>query len=175
MPDADVEKLRGQLTDIYANYRNICLSKKYYELLLARTERANFWYEVIIAVGTSTAVAGWAFWKFPIADTVWPVFGGVVAILAVIKPIVAFTPRIERFTSLATYYSSLLIDFQALIFEIKTKERIDPAAYKVYSGLLNKLKALPAKEDPNPSEKVLREITKRVNREIPADSLWHPK
>ncbi len=174
MTEDQISKLRGQLSDIYANYRNVALSKKYYELRLSRTERLNFWYEVTLAVGTSGTVAGWAFWKFPVADTVWPIFGGFVAVLSIIKSIVAFAPRIERFTTLATYYGTLLIDFQILIFEIKRKGNLDAVGHKAYSGLINKLKTLPAKEVPDPSERVLRKLVERVNREIPVKSLWYP-
>jgi len=173
--NAEILNLRAQLSDIYRDYRNTCLSKKYYELRLRQTERVNFWYEVTLAVGTSGTVAGWAFWKFPIADVVWPVLGGIVSVLAIIKPILGLSSRIEKLTTLFANYSTLLIDFQLLIFEIKRKGKLDKADREVYFGLCEKFKTGAGKDEPAPSVKVLRELRMQVDCEIPVESLWSPK
>lgn len=175
MTENEILDLRTQLSDIYRDYRNMCLSKKYYACRLKRIQQYNFWYEIILAVGTSGTVAGWAIWQQPNWQTVWIVIGAVVAIFTVIKPIINFAGEIERLTTLETKFNSLQIDFQILIFDIKTRKKLDKSLLKTYKEICEKQKNIGVKEDSAPSQKVLRRLCDEVNQEIPVNSLWSPK
>jgi hypothetical protein len=175
MTNTEILHLRTQLGDIYKDYRNICLNKKYYAYRLRQTQKLNFWYEIILAIGTSGTVAGWAIWQQPNWQPVWIAIGAVVAICSVIKPIINFSADIERFTTLETKFNALQIDFETLCFDIKRKKNLDESLIKLYKEIREKLKDFGVKEDSAPPIKLLRRLQKEVNQEIPASSLWSPK
>lgn len=175
MTDRELKALRDQLSDIYRDYRNVALTKKVYEHELCRTERLNRVYEIVLAVGTSGTIAGWALWKDPLLANVWPVIGGVIAVLSIIKPILGLGAKIERLSEISTHYASLLIDFQVLMFEIKRKQTLDDADRAAYFKLLDKIKSVGPKDDPKISKKLHYRFFEEVNREIPVDSLWSPE
>lgn len=175
MTEAEIFHLQAQLTDIYRDYRNMCLNKKYYACLLRKTQRLNFWYEIILAIGTSSVVAGWAIWQKPGWQTVWIGLGAIVAIGTIIKPIVDFSSEIERLTTLETQFNALQLDFETLCFDIKTKNGLDESLIKFYKDIREKLKTLGAREDSAPSQDFLRKLQNEVNQEIPASSLWSPQ
>jgi hypothetical protein len=175
MTDRELKALREQLSDVYRDYRNVYLTKKAYEHEARRVERLNRAYEIFLAIGTSGTIAGWALWKDPSLANVWPVIGGVVAILSVVKPILGLSSKIERLTSITTHYASLHIDFQVLMFEIRRKQAFDDVERATYFKLLEKIKAVGPKDDPVISKKLHYKLFDEVNREIPPESLWSPE
>jgi hypothetical protein len=174
MTRAEILHLRTQLSDIYKDYRNMCLSKMYYAERLRKTLRRNFWYEIFLAIGTSGTVAGWAIWQQPGWEMAWIIIGGIIAVFTIIKPIINFSGEIERLTTLETKFNALQIDFETLCFDIKTKQCLDKSLIKVYKNIKEKLKSLGVKEDSAVSEKILRRLQAKVNQEIPAKTLWSP-
>lgn len=175
MEPTELHSLRAQLGDIYRDYRNVCMSRKYYEHRLKRTHNFNFWYEVTLAFGTSGTVAGWAFWTNPTGQTIWIGIGTVVAIGTIVKPILKLVDEIERLTTLATKYAALQIDFQLLIFDIKSEGKMSKSLRRFYRETCDKMKDLDVKGDSAPSAKLLKRCYDDVNREMPPSSLWSPE
>lgn len=175
MTKNEISHLQIQLSDIYKDYRNMCLNKKYYACRLRRVQRLNFWYEIILAIGTSGTVAGWAIWQQPNWQPVWIGIGVIVAICSIIKPILNFSGEIERFTTLETKFNALQIDFETLCFDIKRKKGLDDSLIKLYKETREKLKTLGVKEDSAPSKRIIQRLCNDVHQEIPVNSLWSPK
>lgn len=172
MPRSDSKILVSQLTDIYADYRNVLMSKLYYENRLKAFISRNFWYEVFLAIGTSGTVAGWAIWSREYGVTVWAIIGGAVAIFSVLKPILNYGSEIERYGQLRSHYDSLYYDFQTFAFDLKTNHRLTNVEIDTYKTLRKKMSDMKVPDDPNPSEKLLRECQERVYHQIPTDRLW---
>ena len=175
MTKAEILHLQTQLSDIYRDYRNICLNKKYYAERLRKTLGYNYWYEIFLAAGTSGTVAGWALWQKPGWETVWIVIGAVIALLTAIKPATNLSGEIERLSTLETKFKALQLDFEMLCFDIKTKRGLDKSLIKSYKDIRDKLQTLGVKEDSAVPTEVLRRIQHEVEREIPSTSLWAPK
>lgn len=174
MEKADLFSLRAQLSDVYRDYRNTCLSKKYYEHRLKSVRNINLIYEIVLAFGTSGTVGAWAIWKEPGGNTVWIGIGVTVALLTIIKPLVKLGDEIERLSFLATKYAAMQIDFQLLIFDIKATRQLNDELRRFYKEICTKMQELSAKEDSAPNQKLLRNLCEEVNREIPPKSLWSP-
>ena len=118
MTDSETSNLRTQLTDIYRDYRNVAMSRKYYECRRVERHRFNVWYEIVMAFGTSGTVGTWAFWQQPAAgQQFWIAIGILVSIGAIAKPILKVGDDIERLAALSAKYAALQIDFEQLIFE----------------------------------------------------------
>jgi hypothetical protein len=169
------ERLCKELADVYDPQRNVLLTRKHYERRLKNFQRFNSAFEIFLAFGTSTTVAGWALWTTSIGDTAWAIIGGVIAILAVIKPILKLPAHIERFSVLATKYNSLLVDLQVIVFDIKSNAGLNVSGRQRFKAACEKLKNMGAREDPAVSEKIRRKLCIEVNNELPADNYWFPK
>jgi hypothetical protein len=175
MHGVELISLRAQLSDIYRDYRNVCLSRKYYEYRLKRVHSTNFWYEAVLAFGTSGTVAGWAFWSNPTGQAIWIGIGIIVALATIVKPILKLPDDLERLTTLSTKYAALQIDFEQLIFDIKSELKVSKALRKSYREIREKMKDLDVKGDSGPNAKLLSRCQVEVNREIPPSSLWSPQ
>lgn len=178
MTDAKVLHLREQLSDIYRDYRNVCLSQKYYAYRLRRVNRVNRVYEIVLAVATSGTVAGaiadWSIWQTNYGRTVTLFAGAVIAIATVIKPVLKLPEEIQRLSTLETSFHSLLLDFRLLIFEIKNKHALTEEILKTYKTTYGKVKELIHKEDPDPPDHIVKLLCEEVKREISVKDLWNP-
>lgn len=174
MDAAELTSLRARLSDIYRDYRDTVMSRKYYECRRQSTYRFNFWYEVLIACGTSGTVGGWALWSVPAGHLVWVGVGATVAIATIVKPILKLADELERLAALSTKYAALQVDFEQLIFDIKTAGTITKPIRRIYGNICDKMKDLDGKGDAPPRERLLKRCQDDVNREIPPTSLWSP-
>lgn len=174
MVSAETLNLRSQLKDVYRDYRNVAMSRKYYECRRQTRHNFNVWYEIVLAFGTSGTVGGWALWTNPTGQQIWIGIGILVSIGAIAKPILKLGDDIERLTTLSAKYAALQIDFEQLIFDIKGEQKITKLIRKAYKEICQKLKDIEVKGDSPPDEKLLRKCQEDVNREIPPNSLWWP-
>jgi len=174
MKKHEKERLCTELQDIYDMMRNVALTKKHYDRRLHKFQRGNTAFEILLAIGTSSTVAGWTFWSSSMGVPVWTTIGIVIAVLTILKPILRLPAQIERFSILSTKYNALLIDLQIISFDIKSRGNIEDAIRSRFKAECEKLKNMGAKEDPVVSEKIRRKLCAEVNREIPAESFWYP-
>jgi hypothetical protein len=83
----DYEALRAELGVIYDTYRRSAMNEKYYANRLTHLTNWNRYIEIVLAVGTSTAIAAWAIWTLNSwAKVFWAGFSGVITLLAITKP-----------------------------------------------------------------------------------------
>lgn len=163
------------LDEIYDFYRTALLSEKYYANRLTLYKRTNLAYEIILALGTSTAIAGWAIWQESRAGKIfWPAFAGVVTLLAVIKPILQVPKEIENYSMLHTGYRALCLNLEAIVTDIRRKEEMNPQAQQLLDAAEKQYQALALKDDVSPSKKLVRKCQNAVNQQIPVESLWYP-
>ena len=175
MVTTEIPNLRAQLSDVYRDYRNICMSRKYYECRRRSIHRFNLWYEIVLAFGTSSVVGSWAIWVDPAGAKVWIIIGAIVAVATIAKPILKLSDAIERLSTLAAKYAALQIDFEQLIFDLKSEGEFTDQLKKTYKETREKMKDLDVKGDSPPNAKLLKRCQGDVLREVPASSLWSPE
>jgi hypothetical protein len=165
----------GQLKIIHREFRTAALNKKYYGYKLDCYQHANTWLEILIAIGatTGTGIAGFAIWKSGAGTTAWAIISGLSIVLAAVKPIIALPKQIERYSKLASSYSTIFEAYRGMEQDFEatglTTENVD-----AFKKLRAQVVELSADDDRNPSRKLIKRFEDEVNREIPTSSLWMP-
>lgn len=169
------ESLNAQLQVVYNLYRTALLNCKYYADRLVTLQKWNTIFEIALVIGTSGTIGTWAIWKSDFGGYVWPIIGGIAAVLAITKPVVQLSRRIEQYSKLWANYSGLFYDLDLLVSEISATRTLTPETLKSFSAAQERYKGLALREeDPRPVEKLRRKYYEEVNREIPPDRLWVP-
>jgi len=161
--------------DLYFQYRTVCLNRKYYGYRLQAIRGWDKFFEIVIAIGTSSVVGGWSLWHAGIGSTIWAVLGGLTALVAVIKPFLQFSKQVERYTKLFIGYGDTFYDLELLVSEIGRKRNYNDEMEMAYHKTLDRLKQLAADDDPQPNRKLVLKCTDEVNKEIPMERLWWPE
>lgn len=95
-------------------------------------KRCNLLSEVLVALATSSAVAGFWFWSLPPGQELWRIVGAVATIIAIAKPLLTLTDRIQSKTELLTdarsleheYFTITLLIRQADEYKDEYKQRL---------------------------------------------------
>jgi hypothetical protein len=92
---------------VYDVLRTLLLNKKYYAERLSLFQKYNFVMEMLIACGTAgSGVAGFAVWQLAVGKIVWGIISAAAIILAIAKPLLKLTDRIEMYAKLYGEYTS---------------------------------------------------------------------
>jgi len=165
----------AQLIEVYEVYRDALLNRKYYAQRMTFHKTVNQYYEIILAMGTSSTIAAWAFWKTGLGELAWTLIGGLVAVLVILKPIFQLSKEIERFTKLYIGWKNLHYDLKELVTGIKSQETLTAEMLKQFSAAKERKRQVQEDEDPRPLKRLVRKYTDEVNEEIPLENLWRPK
>lgn len=178
------KQLRAQARVIYDHYRTVCMSRHYYASRLILFKRYNLTYEVALAVSTSGAfvawyssspLSAWYFWQTPAGNVVRTSIAGLVVLLAILKPFLPFSEKIEKYSKLFIGYSDLYYDLKEIVDSMKTKESITKKVSDALSKAQKRYKDLALQDDPKPSKRLLRKCQNEVNRRFPASDFWYPQ
>src|SRR5688572_12095384 len=121
MTEQDRALLRRRLHQLYDEYRTAILNRKYYGHRLKIAKRQELVADLIVAIGTSSAVAGWTFWQTPRIATVWSVIGAAAALAAILKTALPLAQTVERYSKLYTGYSGLCFDIKQIIDHVRSE------------------------------------------------------
>ena len=169
------QQLREQVKQIYDRYRTALLSKKYYAHRLTGYERCNIVIEVLLALTASSAIGSWWFWKgTAMGSATWSCLGMITAVLAVLKPFLSLTSKIERSANLYASYALLHSELHNLVDDMRVKETLTDDMLTHYRNARERMAVLVQKEDPKPHQKLARKYYEEVKREIPVEKLWMP-
>lgn len=170
---AAIDHNKDRLKQVYDKYRTVHMSRDYYGCRLALYQKYNFFYEIVLAVGTSGAVGGWYMWRTEVGRTTWAVAGGLVALLAILKPIVQLPKQIENYSKLYVAYADLYYDYETLIEDVEVAGGLNAEMEEALKSARSRYKDLALKDDPNPSQKLLRQCQAEVNRKVPTFANWY--
>lgn len=165
---------RDRLKRIYDNYRNVEMSRDYYACRLKRFKDYNRAYEIIIAIGSSTTVAGWLIWQTEIGKVSWAIFAGIVAVLTIIKPILQLPKEIERYSKLHTGYCDLYYDYRHIVDEVKAGGGITKKLSESTAKAENRYRELALQDDEKPSMRLLRKCQTAVKQRVDSFDKWWP-
>ncbi len=162
--------------DVYGQYRTARLNVRYYEARLKTLSRRSFWMEFLLAVSTTSSVTGFWFWQTVVGGYIWKAFGILAILLAVLKPLLKLTDKIQLKTEMLTDYRSLAHDFQKLTFSIKQNHKYDKALSNQFSVLVDKTGEIIRKHtDGNINQNLRRRCHQIVKNELPASIFFVPE
>ncbi len=160
---------------LYDAYRTALLNRKYYADRLVTRQRWNLALEVILAVGTSGTIGGWAIWKQGVGPGVWAAVAGFVALIAILKPLLQLSKAIERYSKLFIGYTELHNELQRVVLEVQTCKTLTDEMWRCFQSALTRHSKLALEDDARPAERLRRRCYDEVNREIPPSELWMPE
>ncbi len=167
--------LNNPVWDVYDELRTARLNIKYLQTTIRRLNSWNTFFEILIAVTTSSTVAGFSFWKTAYGGGIWTAVGVVAAISSVIKPILKFPERIGRKEELLASYHILDHDLNTICIEIKHEKKYDDGLYKQFLRALDRKAELVKQDAASGVDERLRiRCREAVEQELPADSFYIP-
>ncbi len=168
--------LQHPVWDIYDEYRTARLNVKINEYQLANYKRWNFWIEFILALTASSSVASFWFWQNATGQIVWKYLLVITAILAVLKPMLNLSGKIQKFSEILTDFKSLEHDFHKLTILINQQQRYDPEFKDQFYYLLDQKRFINQKTNEGTIRKSKkREFEDQVINELPATSFYIPE
>ena len=170
----DPQLLNGRLREIYDLYRTASMNSKYYGDRLAFWRKWNTRLEIITALGTSGAVAAFAFWQSDAGRVIWGVVAIIAVILNVVKPIIGFSSKIEKYSTLFSRYSDLFTDLERLVSKVYQDKALSDSIMQSFFEAQLRIQWLSTQEDSSQSDKRVLKYYEEVNREIPLERLWIP-
>ncbi len=168
------DDLEAELRRLYDKYRTALLNRKYYGHKLESFQRTNLIFEMLVAIGTSSAIGAWAIWRDDIGTIIWALLTGVTALIAVIKPLLQLPRKIEKYSKLFAGHGDVFYDLDALVEEVRERKELTEEMRHAYKTALNRIKKMAPQDDPRPSRELLDRYYFEVNREIPPQNLWVP-
>ncbi len=117
--------LQHPVWDIYDEYRTARLNVKINEYQLAIFKRYNFGIEFILALTASSSVASFWFWQSATGQIAWKFLSIITAILAVLKPMLNLSGKIQKYSEILTDFKSLEHDFHKLTILINQQQKYD--------------------------------------------------
>ncbi|MCJ7602037.1 MAG: hypothetical protein MUO63_11135 [Desulfobulbaceae bacterium] len=168
--------LQHPVWDIYDEYRTARLNVKINEYHLANYKKWNFIIEFILALTASSSVASFWFWQSATGQTVWKCLSVLTAILAVLKPMLNLSGKIQKFSEILTDFKSLEHDFHKLTILINQQQRYDPEFKDQFYYLLDQKRFINQKTNEGTIRKSKkREFEAQVINELPANIFYIPE
>ena len=156
-------------------YRTAALNRFYYA---ARLRRARLWTkasDIIVAAGSSTAIAAWTLWQDSDGRIVWQGIGGTAAVVGVLKPVLRLNDDVQRYGELVTGYAALVFDCETLTRRMRIENGISEKTWDQYESMIDRMREMGIKDDTLVNGRLLDRCTDEVNRRIPMETLWWPK
>jgi hypothetical protein len=163
------------VNQIYDEYRVMLLNKKYYAARLTKTKRYNFVMEFLIAVGaTGSGVAGLAVWKTDYGAGVWAGLSTASILLAIAKPLLKLTDRIENYGKLYGEYARAFQNLEMLVRDLQVYKLLSDDRIKTFIQIRSRTAELVALDDTDPNPQLVAALQAQVNAEIDVSRLWLP-
>jgi hypothetical protein len=136
----------------------------------------NLTYEIVLAVGTSSAVAGFSFWQEAAGKTIWAAIGGLTTLLAIVKPVLNFPATLRRKQELLSSYMILDHDLNAIGIAVQQKRKFDKSARNRLARALQRKSELVGKDaESSVNERLRRRCYDEVLRELPSEAFYIPR
>jgi hypothetical protein len=163
------------LRSLYDDLRTSLMNRMYYGHKLAKSKNYNIAIEILIAIGTSGAIGGWIIWQKSIGVYIWAVVPRIVAILAILKPIINLTKQIELYSSLFVGHGDVYYDLKKIVEKIKVDKNMSDNIVNDYLKVIDRIQSLAAKDNEAPDKKLLIKFQNKVNVQLPSDRFWLPE
>ncbi|MCX5999623.1 MAG: hypothetical protein NTU41_08560 [Chloroflexi bacterium] len=156
-------------------YREALMNRKYYGYRLSRVKARSLCMDIVIAVGTSSAIAAWAIWKSTSAGAnAWAALAGLATLLAVLKPILNLSKEVDRYTKLYVGHGDVFYDLETIVTKLGNVGNYTDEMQAAFDRAHDRIKQLAPDDDPKVDRILLRRCFEEVKAEKPVDSLWWP-
>ena len=162
--------------EVYDLHRTCRLNVKYWSAKLVILRRNNFFLEyLLMATAPSSAIAGLVFWNTTYGKTVWSILICVTAFIAVAKPLLKFSDKLEKLQKVVTLYKSVEFQIEALENDIQREDEYSTTIVNTYKNLANQVGEISKDEPIESVDQDLRESCyKEVNEELPFTNFYEP-
>jgi hypothetical protein len=168
--------LQHPVWDIYDEYRTARLNVKINEYRLAIFKKYNFCIEFFLALTASSSVASFWFWQSANGQIVWKFLFVLTAILAVLKPMLNLSGKIQKYSEILTDFKSLEHDFHKLTILINQQQRYDSEFTDQFYYLLDQKRFINQKTNEETIKKSKKlEFENQVIEELPANIFYIPE
>jgi hypothetical protein len=157
-------------------YRTASMNRKYYGYRLSRVKLLNVGLEILVAVGTSSAIGAWWIWRSSSAgETAWAILAAAATLLAILKPILKLSDQVERHTKLFVGHGDVYYDLKLIASDLARAKNYTDEIDKNFRRTVERIKELAPEDDPKINDRLRRKSYEEVKREIPVESLWWPR
>lgn len=168
------EALERSLKQLYRELRNEMFNREYYGCMLHRRRRLDRLLQFVIAVGSSSAIAGWAIFREGTGAAVWATIAGLTTLVAVAQPILNLPKDIERYSKLFMSHASIYEELKRIVQEVEVRQDFPPGLRKAFAEAGRLRSALSADDDPKVDKRLARKVQEDVNRFWPVKKFWMP-
>ena len=151
---------------------NIC----YLQWEQRRLKRIHFYMEVFLAIFTSSTVAGFWFWGTLWGGYAWKIIGAIVAILAVLKPILKTADRIRKTTELLTDARAINHELNTIcVLTRQSQEYKEEFKERLIKAMEYKGEFIKNYKERTANKKVVDQCDKRVRKDFPPEDFYIPE
>lgn len=162
--------------DVYDQYRTARLNLKYYQIQLNYLKRWNLAIETILAISASSSVAGLWFWEGLYGGYLWKIIGSIAAILAVIKPVLNLSDKINKKEELIIGYKGLHHDLEKISILVNQNQAYSEDLKKQFLDALDRKGVLIQKDNDTKVNRKLRDrLQLEVIDELPIKHFYIPR
>jgi hypothetical protein len=157
------------------DFRDAAFNRRYYSCLLSQAKRLNLTLDIIVAIGTSGAIAAWNIWQDGPGTFVWKSLASVATLVALIKPFLTLPKEIERYSELVAGWAGVFYDLKQITVKMRTSGAITDEIWCAFEPTQQRVKELGVKDDPNINKRLQRRCFEEIKQQIPSDALWWPE
>lgn len=168
------ESLQRSLKQLYRELRNEMFNRDYYGCILHRRRRQDRIIQLLIAFGSSSAVAGWTVLREGPGAGVWALMAALTTVLAIAQPILNLSKDVERYSKLFMSHASIYDELARIVEAVEIQEDFPATLRKAYADARRLRSALAADDDPKPDLRLARRIQSNVNQRWPVTKFWMP-
>lgn len=165
---------KNDVMDVYNEYRTARLNIFYYEDRLHWLRFWNFWIELLLAFTVSSGFASLWIWNTAVGGYVWKILLAIASALAIAKPLLSLSEKIQQDSEVITKWRALHNDLQMLTYLISLKKRYDDDMQKQFLKLLGDKFAINEPTDQQ-NLKLVGKYWEVVNNELPIENFFVPE
>lgn len=170
------KKKHHPVWEVYDLHRTCRLNVKYWSAKLICLRRKNFSLEyMLMATAPGSAIAGLVFWNTTYGKTAWSILIAVTAALAIAKPLLKLSDKLQNLQNVVTQYKSVEFQLEALSNDIRRADDYSSALVNNYKNLTTQVHYI-YKDEPIESvhQDLRKSCYKQVNEELPLTSFYVP-
>lgn len=163
--------------DVYDLYRESRFSVLYYSEKLNWFKGLNSFIEIILAITTSSsAVAVLWLWNTTLGQEIWKYVLVISAVLAIIKPVIKLTEKVQQYEEVLTGYRGLESDLKIIVVQIKQSKRYGaPHKTKLVEAVARQGELSKKSPEAKLESKLENKCKAQVEKELPAEHFFVPK
>jgi hypothetical protein len=170
--------LHHPVWDVYDQFRTARLNAKYFSCRVASLKTLNFWIEVVLAAtATGSALAGLAFWSTEFGKPVWQGLLVISAIIALVKPPLKLTDRIQLLQEWAADFKGVEYELKKIEIGIRQQGDFTSALKNRFFTTMDRYAELARKAEAESriDNRLKRRCQDEVARELPAEKFFVPE